>query len=112
MLLNTQRAQLSLADDEVARLRDACDSRVEVTHGNVWLTVEGDLNDVMLSAGESYLIASRDLVTVSAIRGPAALRVRADAGPHASCPAARTRVRPSRLQQLLAGVSLSSEAFA
>ena len=35
MLLNTQRAQLNLADDEVARLNDACDSRLEVTQGFV-----------------------------------------------------------------------------
>ena len=74
MLLNAQRAQLNLADDEVARLRDACDSRLEVTQGFVWLTVEGDRNDVVLGAGESFLIDSRDVVTVSAIRGAASLQ--------------------------------------
>jgi len=114
MLLNTQRAQLNLADDEVARLRDACDSRLEVTDGFVWLTVEGDLNDVVLGAGESYLIDSRDGVTVSAIRGAASLRVHARAGAKPCGPAAVTRslVRPSRFQQLLAGISLSSVAVA
>ncbi len=114
MLLNTQRAQLNLADDEVARLRDACDSRLEVTDGFVWVTVEGDLNDVVLGAGESYLIDSRDVVTVSALRGAASLRVRAHAGAGQCRPAAVTRplVRPSRLQQLLASVSLSSVAVA
>ena len=53
MLLNAQHAQLNLADDEVARLTDACDSRLEVTHGFVWVTVDGDRNDVVLGAGES-----------------------------------------------------------
>jgi hypothetical protein len=114
MLLNTQRAQLNLADDEVARLRDACDSRLEVTDGFVWVTVEGDLNDVVIGAGESYLIDSRDIVTVSAIRGAASLRVHGRAGANPCRPAAVTRslVRPSRFQQLLAGISLSSVAVA
>jgi hypothetical protein len=114
MLLTAQRAQLNLADDEVARLHDACDSRLEVTQGFVWVTVEGDRNDVVIGAGESFLIDSRDVVTVSAIRGAASLKVRANAGAR-QCrqPAAvRNADRPSRFQQLLAGISLSSVAVA
>jgi len=113
MLLNAQRAQLNLADDEVARLRDACDSRLEVTQGFVWVTVEGDRNDVVLGAGESFLIDSRDVVTVSAIRGAAALRVRANVGANRCRPVAATRATgTSRFQQMLAGISLSSVAVA
>jgi hypothetical protein len=114
MLLTTQRAQLNLADDEVARLRDACDSRLEVTQGFVWVTVDGDRNDVVLGAGESYLIDSREVVTVSALRGAASLKVRANTGAGRCRPvaAARNALRPSRLQQLLAGISLSSVAVA
>ena len=113
MLLTAQRAQLNLADDEVASLHDACDSRLEVTQGFVWVTVDGDRNDVVLGAGESYLIDSRDAVTVSAIRGAASLRVRANVGANqCRSAAARTLVRSSRLQQLLAGISLSSVAVA
>ena len=113
MLLTAQRAELNLADDEVARLTDACDSRLEVTQGFVWLTVEGDRNDVVLGAGESFLIDSRDSVTVSAIRGAAALKVRADVGARRCRPAAaRAGARPNRLQQVLASISLSSVAVA
>ena len=114
MLLNAQRAQLNLADDEVARLNDACDSRLEVTQGHVWVTIDGDRNDVVLAAGESLLIDTRDVVTVSAIRGAASLRVRANVGanPCREANPARTLVRPSRFQQLLAGISLSSVAVA
>ena len=114
MLLTAQRAQLNLADDEVARLHDACDSRLEVTDGFVWVTVDGDRNDVVIGAGESFLIDSKDVVTVSALRGAASLRVRANVGA-GQCRAAgvsRTLARPSRLQQLLAGISLSSIAVA
>ena len=63
MLLTAQRAELNLADDEVARLTDACDSRLEVTQGFVWVTIDGDRNDVVLASGESLLIDSRDGVT-------------------------------------------------
>ena len=114
MLLNAQRAQLNLADDEVARLRDACDSRLEVTQGFVWVTIDGDRNDVVLGAGESFLVDSRAAVTVSAIRGAASLRVRANAGSE-QCRRQVSPVRPtapSRFQQLLAGISLSSVAVA
>lgn len=113
MLLNAQRAQLNLADDEVARLRDACDSRLEVTQGFVWLTVEGDRKDIVLGAGESFLIDSRDDVTVSAIRGAASLRVRANVGAQRCRQAAAVRgTSPSRLRQWLAGISLSPVAVA
>ena len=113
MLLTTPRAQLNLADDEVARLRDACDSRLEVTDGFVWVTVDGERNDVVLAAGESFLIDSRDAVTVSAIRGAASLRVHGNVGASVCRPPAVERgAAPSRLQQLLAGLSLSSVAVA
>ncbi len=114
MLLTAQRAELNLADDEVAQLRDACDSRLEVTRGFIWVTVEGDRNDVVLGAGESMLIDSRDPVIVSALRGPAALQVRANVGARRCRPdaAARDGARPGRIQQWLAGVSLSSVAVA
>ena len=112
MLLTIQRAELDLADDEVARLTDAFDSRLEVTRGFVWITVDGDRNDVVLAAGESLFVDTRDVVTVSAIRGAASLKVRASAGQRRRAAATRTLVRPSRFQQMLAAVSLSSVAVA
>ncbi len=113
MLFNAQRAQLNLADDEVVRLRDACDSRLEVTQGHVWVTIDGDRNDVVLASGESLLIDSRDVVTVSAIRGAASMKVRANVGANECRQAAVVRgTAPSRFRQLLAGISLSSVAVA
>ena len=114
MLLTAQRAQLNLADDEVARLNDACDSRLEVTEGYVWVTIAGDRNDVVLASGESLLIDSGDVVTVSALRGAASLKVRANVGANQrrDAVAPRALVRPSRFQQMLARISLSSVAVA
>ncbi|HEX7636966.1 MAG TPA: DUF2917 domain-containing protein [Burkholderiaceae bacterium] len=112
MLLTTPQAHLDLADDEVARLHDACDSRLEVLAGHVWLTVDGEQSDLVLGAGESYLVDSSALVTVSAIRGAARLRVRADVGGQRCRPVATTTNRPSRLQRLMAGISLGPVALA
>jgi hypothetical protein len=114
MLLTTQRAHLNLADDEVARLRDACDSRLEVTNGFVWVTVEGDRGDVVLGPGESYVVDSAEAVTVSALRGAAAVKVRANVGAGLCGRASATRLahRPSRFEQLLARFALSSVAVA
>ena len=111
MLLTTHRAQLNLADDEVARLRDACDSRLEVTDGFVWLTVEGERGDIVLGAGDTYVVDSSDVVTVSALRGAASVRVRANVGA-GRCRRTAVADRPSRLQQVMARFSLSSVALA
>ena len=114
MLLTAERAHLNLADDEVARLVDACDSRLEVSDGFVWVTVDGDQGDIVLGPGESYIIDSADAVMVSALRGAAALEVRAHAGTRQCRRASPTRLqhRPSRLEQLFAGITLSSAAVA
>ncbi len=113
MLLSTQRAQLNLADDEVARLDDAFGSRLEVTSGFVWITVDGDRGDTVLGAGDSYVVGYDAVVTVSAIRGAASVRLHAEAGARAGhrVPAAVVGV-PSRLQQLMARFSLSSVSYA
>jgi hypothetical protein len=111
MLLTASRAQLHLADDEVARLDDAFGSRLEVTNGFVWITVEGDRSDTVLGAGDAYVVGCMP-VTVSAIRGAAALRVHGGAGADAPRCAAGRVAWPSRLRQAMARLSLSSVALA
>jgi len=122
MLLTTGQARLELADDEVARLRDACDSRLDVVDGFVWLTVEGDRQDVVLAPGDSYVVDTTDVVTVSALRGAAAIEVHDHAGvmacaarrdpAHPSAAELRRAARPSRWRELLMGVSISPVAVA
>ena len=122
MLLTTGQARLELADDEVARLRDACDSRLDVVDGFVWLTVEGDRQDIVLAPGDSYVVDTSDVVTVSALRGAAAIEVHDHAGviactarrdrAHPSAAELRRAARPSRLRELMMGVSISPVAVA
>jgi hypothetical protein len=112
MLLTAERARLNLADDEVARLVDACDSRLEVSNGFVWVTVDGDQGDVVLGPGESYVIDTRAPVTVSALRGAAALDVRAHAGTRQCRDAGRLPRGPSRLDRMFAGITLGAATAA
>ena len=112
MLLNAERARLNLADDEVARLVDARDSRLEVSDGFVWITVDGDQGDVILGPGESYVVDTRAPVTVSALRGAAALDVRAHVGVHRGREAGRLHRGPSRLDQMFAGITLGTSTAA
>ena len=122
MLLTTGQARLELADDQVARLRDACDTRLEVVDGFVWLTIEGDRQDVVLAPGDSYVVDTADIVTVSALRGAAAVEVHDHAGvmlcsarrdrAHPSTAEVRRAAKPGRLRELLMGVSISSVALA
>ncbi|MET0383092.1 MAG: DUF2917 domain-containing protein [Burkholderiaceae bacterium] len=111
MLLTARRAQLNLADDEVARLRDASGHRLEVVDGFAWITIDGDRVDVVLGAGQSWVAGSAGVVTISALRGPAAVRVHADAGasPGGGVGAA---ARPGRLRRMMTRMSLSSVALA
>jgi len=122
MLLATGHARLDLADDEVVRLNDACDSRIRVVEGFVWITIEGDRQDVVLGAGDSYVVDTSDTVTVSALRGAAAVSVHEGSGvvhcgrssdrAHPSAAEMRRAALPSRLRGLLTRVSLSSVALA
>jgi hypothetical protein len=120
MLLTTGRAQMDLADDEVAHLSDACASRIDVLAGFAWITVDGDRQDVVLGAGESYVVDTSDTVIVSALRGSARIAVRSSGQPpcraanpaHPSAAEMRRAAKPGRLRGLLASVSLSSVAFA
>jgi hypothetical protein len=122
MQLTSERARLDLADDEVARLRDACDARLDVVQGFVWLTIDGDRQDVILGPGDSYVVDTADTVFLSALRGRAAVTVRAR-GAAAACTQARAdgrptaaemrrAARPGRLRELLTSVSISSVAIA
>jgi len=114
MLFHAESARLALADDQVVQLTDACDSRLVATEGFVWVTLDGDRGDVVLRPGESYVVDSADVVTVSALRGAAAVEVRAHAGGGRCRRATATRLvhRPTRLERLLTGVTISSAAVA
>jgi len=85
MLLTTSVPDFRLADDQVARLRRASGTRLEARAGHLWITQDGELDDRVLEAGDSWTVPSDADVVVSAFRGDAWLALR---GPDGSAPCA------------------------
>jgi Protein of unknown function (DUF2917) len=56
-----------LAKDTLLRLRDAQGKAIAVFDGMVWITQEGDPDDVFVRAGQTFTFARRGLVIVEAI---------------------------------------------
>jgi hypothetical protein len=67
---HTLEAHASLA------LRDAGGRTIRCVSGSVWLTMEGDLRDVVLAAGESFVV-DRDGVTILAAQKRSVVEVSA-----------------------------------
>jgi DUF2917 family protein len=61
-----------LAKDELVRLDGARGTTLRITRGAVWLTMEHDTRDIILSAGDSFTI-DRDGLTLMQAQGVAAV---------------------------------------
>ena len=83
MLLATPYAELSLEHNQLARVTDACGTRVDCVDGHAWITIDGDPRDIVLARGESFVVDSTAPVIVHALQGPAAVALHARA---ARCP--------------------------
>jgi Protein of unknown function (DUF2917) len=60
---------LALDRDGFATLRGA--SQIRVTHGSLWLTVDGELDDVFIECGQSVALPPGAHVLVQAVQAPA-----------------------------------------
>lgn len=54
MKLELDSPRIPLAARALARLRDALSVRIVCEYGSVWVTIDGDTRDVVLSPGESF----------------------------------------------------------
>ena len=63
---------LGLPRQSVLRLDNARGKQVHVEHGCAWITQDGDTRDVVLDAGQSFLL-DRDGTTLVMACGPAPL---------------------------------------
>ena len=59
----------------VIRLDGAAGTAVTCRAGAVWITLEGDPRDILLEAGEAFVIDRQGLSLVCAIAGPAEVEV-------------------------------------
>ena len=71
--------RLDLQRDRIVRLTGVRGQRIESLDGFAWITVDGELRDVVLSPGRSFVVDSRSPLTVHAIHGPATIALRAQA---------------------------------
>ena len=69
---------LTLERDRFATLRGA--SQIRVTHGSLWLTVDGEPDDVFLEPGQGVALPAGARVLVQAVHAPARAVVLRPAG--------------------------------
>lgn len=60
-------ASTSLRKGEALHLQHALGQRIEALGGRVWITMDGDLRDIVLDAGEGFTVDRSTDVLLSAI---------------------------------------------
>ena len=65
MWINTSHARLAVTARRALRLRRAHGTQVRAVAGTVWITIDNDPRDIVLDAGEAFVVDSgRDLVVL------------------------------------------------
>jgi hypothetical protein len=89
MLIDTRTARLPLTVGRLARLVNACNTRVTCVRGEAWITIDGDPRDIVLEAGEQFVIDSNRKVVVHPLRSGQPMELAIDA----SAPPCKARAR-------------------
>lgn len=53
---------------EILRLNDAKGHRIEVLDGSVWITIDGDIRDIVIDANQGFSVDRAGATLVSALR--------------------------------------------
>lgn len=64
---------IGITPKKLARIKDGCGMRLRVETGTVWITEDRSLDDVCLSAGESYCIKHDGMTLISTLKVPFAM---------------------------------------
>ncbi len=70
-----QETRVSVATDEVLEIRLAGGDELSCASGEVWITAEGNLEDIILGPGQNWRVPDNAKLAVSAFR-PAVLLLR------------------------------------
>jgi len=78
MFITTHRVNLPVQPGSVARLQQARHARLSVRRGEAWITLDGDLRDIVLTAGQSFVLDSDAAVVVYPLRAGGGLELEID----------------------------------
>lgn len=76
MLIDLPRTHLLLQRGQTSRLPDARATHLCSAAGTLWITVDHDPRDIVLEPGQCFVVPSDEVVTISALSGPAVLDLR------------------------------------
>lgn len=107
--LHTSTAHLQLAPNKPLRLTGASGTRLRAVSGVLWVTIDRDLQDHVLQAGDSLVIESSQAVLVTALGRRSTLAVCAPTSPTAGAAATwRQAVAWARRPALRAPAALAA----
>ena len=75
-MIDAPQVRIQLRKDEHFTLGGARGARLSCVSGTAWITVDRDAEDVVIGAGESFLVSSDRLVLVGALLGAVTLDLR------------------------------------
>ena len=75
-MIDAPHVRIQLRKDEHFTLGGARGARLSCVNGTAWITVDRDAEDVVISAGESFLVSSDRSVLVGALFGAVTLDLR------------------------------------
>jgi hypothetical protein len=87
MWINTPNARLGLSARRGLRLKDARGARLRAVQGTLWVTIDSDLRDIVLDAGESFVVDSDQPLVVMPLGECATIDVKSAAPPEGRLPA-------------------------
>jgi len=76
MWINTPNARLDVVGHRSLRLEDARGTRLRAVRGTLWVTLDADPRDIVLSAGEAFTVDTDERVVVTSLGECATLDVR------------------------------------
>jgi hypothetical protein len=93
MWIDTPSARLELAARDPLRLEGARGTLLRAVKGTLWITIDDDPRDIVLDAGEHFVVDSAEPLLVLPLGGHATVDVREACADRGTAPAARATSR-------------------
>jgi hypothetical protein len=79
MLIDTRKARVPLSVGKLARLANACNTRLTCLRGQAWITIDGESRDIVLEPGQQFVIDSNRRVVIHPLRAGKLMELEIDA---------------------------------